>query len=196
MLPIVITGGPCAGKTSALSFLRRELEDRHFTPILVPECATALIAAGIAPWSATRLGFQTAVFELQLAQEEAYGRAAARMGERCLQILDRGLMDGLGYLSDEEFAGLLEGHGITEDAACARYGAVFHLESTAKGFDEAYTLANNASRMEEIEEALQVEERILKAWAHHPARYVIHNQEHFEEKCENLLKGVLAYLGQ
>ncbi|MBR3327021.1 MAG: ATP-binding protein [Atopobiaceae bacterium] len=197
MPTIVITGGPCAGKTTALSFLASALEEHGWQVVLVPECATALIAAGIAPWTSSRLDFQTAVFELQLAQEDVFVAASRRVkADHVLVICDRGLMDGKGYLSDEEFDALLEAHGLTEHDANARYDAVYHLESTAKGIQRAYTLENNASRFEDSSEAISVDERIVASWASHPHRVLIQNEDRFEQKATHLLNEVLAFLGQ
>ena len=151
---IVVAGGPCAGKTKALAFLSRELTDRGWSLVMVPECATTLIEAGISPQTATRMGFQTAVFELQLAQEEVFLAAADCVtSDRVLVVCDRGLMDGGGYLTDEEFEEIMREHDMTREAAFARYGAVFHLESVARSTHGTYSHKSNASRMEDPEEA-------------------------------------------
>ena len=42
----MITGGPCAGKTTALSRIQRDLAHLGYTVLIVPETATALISAG------------------------------------------------------------------------------------------------------------------------------------------------------
>ena len=192
---IVVTGGPCGGKTSALEHLRDELARRGWSLVLVPECATALIAAGIAPWTSTVLDFQTAVFELQLAEEAVFFSAARRVpGNKTIVVCDRGLMDGKGYLTDGQFADLMASHGVTEEDAYGRYDAVFHLESAAKGLQEAYTLENNSTRFEDPDEAVRVDNRILESWAGHPYRRVIQNEERFEQKVEHLIDEVLVLL--
>lgn len=192
---IVITGGPCGGKTTALKFLRNELSKKGWSLVLVPECATTLISGGIAPWTSTRLEFQTAVFELQLAEETVFFSAAHKVrGTNVLVVCDRGLMDGKGYLSDEEFEGVLTEHGITESEAFARYEAVFHLESAAKGDQGAYTLENNETRKEDTEEATRLDNRILEAWANHPRRRIIGNEVLFEQKVVHLLQEVQDFL--
>ena len=47
---IVITGGPCAGKTTALSKLEKHFTGLGFRVIFINETATELILNGIAPW--------------------------------------------------------------------------------------------------------------------------------------------------
>jgi len=193
---IVITGGPCGGKTTALSFLKAQLGRRGWSLVLVPECATSLIAGGISPSSMSRLDFQTAVFELQLAQEDVFLRSAKRIAnDKVLMVCDRGLMDGKGYLSDEEFDDLLQSHGLTEEEANARYGAIFHLQSAAKGQLNAYSLDNNASRLEDDpSEAIRIDDRIAESWDNHPHRCIIGTKETFAPKANHLLQELLSYL--
>ena len=47
---IVITGGPCAGKTTALSWIANDLPQKGYRVVFVPETATELIGGGITPW--------------------------------------------------------------------------------------------------------------------------------------------------
>ena len=195
---IVITGGPCGGKTTALNFLKAQMGRRGWSLVLVPECATSLIAGGLSPSSMSRLDFQTAVFELQLAQEDVFLRSAQRIhNDKVLMVCDRGLMDGKGYLSDEEFDDLLASHGITEEQANARYGAIFHLETAAKGQTGAYSLDNNASRLEDDPgEAIRIDDRIVESWDNHSHRRIIGAQKSFVPKANHLLQELLAYLGE
>ncbi|MCD8120989.1 MAG: ATP-binding protein [Clostridiales bacterium] len=50
---IVITGGPCAGKTTAMSWLQNEFTEKGYAVLFVPETATELIGGGVAPWTWT-----------------------------------------------------------------------------------------------------------------------------------------------
>jgi hypothetical protein len=43
---IVVTGGPCGGKTTALSRIQRDLSHLGYTVLIVPETATALLSGG------------------------------------------------------------------------------------------------------------------------------------------------------
>lgn len=48
MIPrIVLTGGPCGGKSSALEYLKTRLPKEGITPIFVPEMATMMFNSGI-----------------------------------------------------------------------------------------------------------------------------------------------------
>ena len=83
MRTVVITGGPCAGKTTALGALRALSERAGVPAIFVPEAATDLIIGGVAPWTcASMLEFQTRVMALQLEREaEAAAQAAGYISE-------------------------------------------------------------------------------------------------------------------
>ena len=48
---IAVTGGPCAGKTTALSRIQRDFSHLGYTVLIVPETATLLISGGVAPWT-------------------------------------------------------------------------------------------------------------------------------------------------
>ena len=48
---IVLTGGPCAGKTTALTWINNYFSQRGYTVLTVPETATELITNGVAPWT-------------------------------------------------------------------------------------------------------------------------------------------------
>ena len=47
---IVLTGGPCAGKTTALQQIEREFTEKGYHVLIVPEAASILIGAGIRPF--------------------------------------------------------------------------------------------------------------------------------------------------
>ena len=47
---IVITGGPCAGKTTAMSWIQNAFTKLGYTVLFIDETATQLISGGAAPW--------------------------------------------------------------------------------------------------------------------------------------------------
>ena len=53
---IVLTGGPCGGKSSALPFLKEELEKCGWRVLTVGETATDLMQSGITPSGKSMLG--------------------------------------------------------------------------------------------------------------------------------------------
>ncbi len=78
---ICITGGPCAGKTTALTVLQTDLAQLGFIVLTVPEAATLLMKGGamIVSSSFTKyqgLKFQKALLRLQVALEQSFTELA------------------------------------------------------------------------------------------------------------------------
>ena len=68
---IVITGGPCAGKSTAMSWIQNAFTQKGYRVLFVPETATELITGGIAPWTCgSNLDFQAALIDLQMKKEQ------------------------------------------------------------------------------------------------------------------------------
>ena len=70
---IVITGGPCAGKSTAMSWISNAFTQRGYTVLIIPETATELITGGVAPWTCgTNFDYQKCQVELQLTKERCF----------------------------------------------------------------------------------------------------------------------------
>lgn len=193
----VLTGGPCAGKSTAISWIMADMQRKGWKVIFVPEVATELINAGI---TGTTCGsgatFQAAVFNMQAAKEEQYiAMAKSLSAPKVLIVFDRGLMDGKAFISNVEFQSILRQAGLTEVQARDRYDAVFHLVTAAKGAREHYTTANNAARSETPEQAASQDDRIIEAWTGHPHLRIIGNEGSFETKMKALLAEVANIVG-
>ena len=132
---IVITGGPCGGKTTALTHIQTALSHLGYTVLVVPETATALISGGVAPWTCgTNAEYQKCQMLMQMQKERIFEQAAASMDqEKILIVCDRGELDNKAYMNDDEFAEVLTFLGKNEAELRDEYDAVFHLVTTAKG---------------------------------------------------------------
>ena len=195
---IVITGGPCAGKTTAMSWIRNEFFKRGYTVLFVPETATELITGGVAPWTCgSGVEFQKCLALLQHKKEEIFTRAARSMNtDKVLIVCDRGLMDNKAYMSELDFAEVVRELNGSEVELRDEYDAVFHLVTAAKGALEAYTLSNNKARTETPEQAAALDDALIAAWTGHPHLRVIDNSTSFEKKLEKLLAEIAAFLGE
>lgn len=195
---IVITGGPCAGKSTAMSWLQNAFTKRGYAVLFVPETATELITGGVAPWTcATNTDFQICQVQLQMFKERVFKRAAETMPkDKILIICDRGVMDNRAYMTQAEFERVLGALGLNEVSLRDGYDAVFHLVSAAKGAAEFYTTANNASRTETPEQAAALDDKLLAAWTGHPHLRVIDNSTDFEDKMKRLITEVSSFLGE
>ena len=195
---IVLTGGPCAGKTTVLSWINNYFSKRGYTVLFVPETATELITNGVAPWTCgTNFDYQTFQIRLQKIKEQIFDEAAKTMkSDKILIVCDRGILDNKAYMKDVEFKKVLKELGTNETKERDSYDAVFHLVSAAKGKEEAYTLANNVARTENIEQAKKLDDKIISAWTGHPHFRIIDNSTEFEQKLERLLKEITSFLGE
>ena len=195
---IVLTGGPCAGKTTALSWISNYFTKIGYGVLFVPETATELITNGVAPWTCgTVCDFQMLNLKLQKYKEKTFEKAAKTMdNEKILIVCDRGMLDSKAYMKEIDFKKILKDLKTTEIKERDSYDAIFHLVSAAKGKEEAYTLSNNTARTESLEEAKKLDDKIISAWTGHSHFRIIDNSTDFEEKLEKLLKEISAFLGE
>ena len=195
---IVITGGPCAGKSTAMSWIQNAFTARGYVVLFVPETATELITGGVAPWTCGRnVDFQKCLMNLQVVKEKTFERAASTMdAQKVLIVCDRGALDNKAYMNDAEFAEALEASGLSEVELRDDYAAVFHLVTAAKGAEMFYTTANNSARIETVEEAVALDDKILSSWAGHPHLRIIDNTMSFEDKMKKLVAEIASFLGE
>lgn len=194
---IVVTGGPCGGKTTALTRIQRDLAHLGYTVLVVPETATSLISGGVAPWTCgSNEEYQKCQMLLQLQKERVFEQAANTMSdEKIVIVCDRGELDNKVYMTDEEFAHVLDFLGTTETELRDSYDAVFHLVTAAKGAEEFYTLENNGARYESVEEAAALDDKFIAAWTGHPHFRVVDNRADFEDKMRHLMREITYFLG-
>ncbi|MGN0793861.1 MAG: AAA family ATPase [Aristaeellaceae bacterium] len=197
IVKIVITGGPCAGKSTALSWIQKHFSQQGWTTLFVPETATEFISGGVAPWTCgSNAEYQVVQMSLQREKERLFEQAARTMpGERILIVCDRGMLDNCAYMNDEEMAWVMEQIGANEVELRDGYDAVFHLVTAAKGAEEFYTTANNSARIETVEQAVEMDNRIIAAWTGHPHFRVVNNETDFEEKMRRLIREIATFLG-
>ena len=195
---IVITGGPCAGKSTAMSWVQKAFTQMGYSVLFVPETATELITGGVAPWTCGANGdYQKCQLKLQLDKEAVFEQAAMTMAaEKVLIVCDRGALDNKAYMNDTEFSQVLEFLGTNEIELRDNYDAVFHLVTAAKGAEEFYTTANNAARTETLDEAAALDDKLISAWTGHPHLRVIDNSASFEEKMKRLVAEISSFLGE
>ena len=195
---IVITGGPCAGKSTAMSWIQNAFTEKGYTVLFVPETATELIGGGVTPWTCgANVEYQKCQMRLQLTKEALFLQAAKTMpGEKILIVCDRGALDNRAYMNDEEFSDVLSHAGANEIELRDSYDAVFHLVTAAKGAEQFYSNANNEARYESIEEARDLDDRLLAAWSGHPHLRVIDNATDFGDKMMRLISEVSRFLDE
>lgn len=196
---IVLTGGPCGGKTTAITVLQQVLTENGYGVLIVPEAATYYIQNGVKPFGDNAIRdfqFERVVMRHQVQEELAFKQVAIQMPAAKVVILyDRGIMDDKSYVSEHEFRVLLQENRLTEISAIDRYDAVFHLVTAADGAEEAYTLTNNAARTESIEEAIRLDQKGIANWSGHQDFHIIDNSTDFDTKISRLVQQVLNVIG-
>ena len=196
IIKIVITGGPCAGKTEAMNLIKDTFSKRGYVVLFVPETATELITGGVCPWTTgTNLDYQICQCKLQAYKENIFLEAISSMPQdKFLLVCDRGMFDNRAYMTEEEFKVCLEKLNTTEEEVNKSYDAIFHLETAAKGLEKYYTLDNNVARYETVDEAAALDDCLLKAWENHPNHIIIRNNELFNVKMNDLIGEISKFL--
>ena len=196
IIKIVITGGPCAGKSVAMNIIKETFTKQGYVVLFVPETATELITGGVCPWTTgTNLDYQICQCKLQAFKENIFHEAISTMPQdKFLLVCDRGMFDNRAYMTQEEFEICLQKLNTTEEEVNKSYDAIFHLETAAKGLEKYYTLDNNVARYETVDEAAALDDRLLKAWENHPNHIIIRNNELFNVKMNDLIGEISKFL--
>ena len=195
---IVITGGPCAGKTTALASIQTAFSRLGYKVVTVPEPATEFISNGVTPWECSSAEeYQWCQMRVQLTRERAFERAVKGMDEeKVLIVCDRGMLDNRCYMTEEEFQRVIADFGCNEIELRDGYDAVFHLVSVAKGAEEYYGTESNGARYESLEEAAALDDKFIDSWTGHQHLRVIDNSTDFEGKMKRLIEEISYFLGE
>jgi hypothetical protein len=216
LLRVVLTGGPCSGKSLSLPHLSMALRaELGAATATVPEAATLLLShghhyPGMSGPPALLDAFEASLFRLQVAlEDESAFLLAARLlhaphpAPAGVLMMDRGLLDLKPYLPPEMWASLLARHGASEQALLQRYDLVLHLTTAADGAPAHYAHAGkpgctNAHRVEPPEQAVALDRAVAGAWAAHPHRVVISNvgTRGFGDKLERTRAALLRHVRQ
>lgn len=196
----VLTGGPCAGKTTALSTINNVFTQKGYTVLIISETATELILSGVHPWNSSKqavLDFEYAITKKQILKEDLYEEIIKTIpNNKILVIYDRALLDAAAYISEKDFNSVLSKLCLTKSAVISRYDAVFHLVTAANGAPEFYTLDNNITRSETPEQAIVLDNNIIKAWNGHHHFRVIDNSTDFAGKMNRLIAEICSSIGE
>jgi CYTH domain-containing protein/predicted ATPase len=196
---IVLTGGPCGGKSTALSRIAEELRQRGLAVYVVPEIPTIAIVGGLSFEGLNPAQFveiEGHILRMQLAMEDGFLGLARASGKDAAVICDRGALDVKAYLPPASWQAVLDDNGWSVTALRdGRYDAVIHLVTAADGAEAFYTTANNEARKEGPELARTLDRAVRDAWVGHPHLRVIDNSTGFDAKVERVISAVDQVLG-
>jgi predicted ATPase len=183
---IVVTGGPGAGKTTALDLFQREFKS---IVKIVPEAATVLFQSGIVrEQTKDRMKeLQHSIFKLQVNLEDIFH---SLYPERLL-ICDRGTLDGLAYWpnGEQDFLNTIDS---TLDVELQRYDAVIFFQSGAAHGDDLKS--NNPYRSEDAASAILLDEKLKRVWERHPNFHYIPSNHSFMNKISQGLLTIQSVL--
>lgn len=183
---IVLTGGPCADRSTALTRIGEACLAWGYSPLFVPEIITG---------GDTSPDDRCCQIQLQLQTECIFEQKAAAMPcEGVLIVCDRGTLDSKAYMTEEAFDELVGKLNTNVVALRDHYDAVFHLVSAAKGAEKFYTAAGNSR--ETVSETAALDDRILAAWTGHPHLRAIDNSSDLDGKMYRLITEIAAFLGK
>lgn len=178
---VVVTGGPGAGKTAVLELVRRSL-CRHV--VILPEAAGIVFGGGFPRRSSrsARRASQRVIFHVQREME----RLHVEEQQAAIVLCDRGTLGGIAYWpgAPDEFLADVGTDSVTE---IARYEAVIHLRTptASRGYD-----LSNPLRVEDAEQAAEIDDRIEQAWRPHPRRTIIDSADDFSAKASRALAAI------
>ena len=183
---IVLTGGPGGGKTTAADLMRREVGDQI---VIVPEAATMLFSGGFPRHDEqhAKESAQTAIYHVQRNLEDIH---SALYPERTL-LCDRGTLDGQVYWPLTSKSDFLDFVQSSIDQELVRYDAVIFFETAAVG--NLSIEGGNPTRIESIEEAIQIDRRLQEVWGQHSNFHFIAHEQSFLKKLQTAVETLKTF---
>ena len=134
MLKICLTGGPCGGKSTAMSILTQILSTKGYKVLVCAESPTELILGGVIPTTeVSMVKFQYYNLTLQLAKEALLDEISECYNKDKLVILyDRSICDQIAYIGKVKFEEILASKGLTIQEAYSHYGFSYLGEASDK----------------------------------------------------------------
>lgn len=189
---IVLTGGPCAGKTTTITKIEEHLIEKGYHVLVVNECATEMIKGGIRPFGDNKTNvydFENEILNLQLYKEKRYKDFLSKYPDdtKIIILYDRGSVDIKAYLGEENYNKMLEENNLNNEDLLNEYDLVIHMTTVAKGEENKYSNATNKARFEEAKEAIDLDKRTNEAWSKHKNLKVAPVCDLLEEKINIVL---------
>jgi CYTH domain-containing protein len=200
---VVLSGGPCSGKSTAIPYLIEQLQNRGVRLFITPEIPTLIIPGGIPDIGEIGKREPELLYKIQ----EQFLRAHLEFRNRCrafadifhndkrMILCDRGAVDGDPYVPFGLFWNMVAEHGLRPYDVMESYDGVVYMRSAARLGKSFYTTEDNGARTENYEEAVARDEATLRAWFGHPHLTIIESCENFSAKLRRVLQAALRILG-
>lgn len=176
---IVLAGGPCGGKSTALLEVPKRLPYINF--ILKPEAASIVLAED-GGWNKDT---QDKIFLKQVALEKKAMAEAMVSSHSCNVILyDRGFLDQKVYATPNQWRAMSEAYKRAGSNINDRYDYVIYLHSVARGKPELYSNETNPNRTGNADRAAHICRKTEEAWSDHPSMVVVDNASDMKGKID------------
>lgn len=195
---IVLTGGPCAGKTTTMAKVIEHFSARGYKVFAIPEVPTIFTQAGmnyLTPNADYFFAGEKGTLEVQMQFEDSFYAMAKTLDEPVLIVSDRGTMGISSYMKPADWQRLLALLGTSDEELLGRYDAIIHLKSAAHGAEKYYNTFTNAQRYETADEeglriARMLDDNELKAWTPHPYHTIIETNDDFDYKMQQVIETI------
>jgi predicted ATPase len=174
---IVLTGGPCGGKTTLIKeLINNPLSKDKF--VTIPEAISYVLQTKTSPEEKI---FQKLMVEIQLAMENALDKC---FDQGKIFICHRGSLDPLAYWQnnnwvDNEFFSFTQSSLIEH---YERYHSVIHLQTAAINAIDYYKQYPIAHRHETAEQSSKLDNLLANVWKDHPNYYLVESNVDWERK--------------
>lgn len=196
---LVLTGGPCGGKTTGQARLCTFFENLGWKVFRVPETATVLLSGGIKFSDLTAdeaYKFQENLLRTMIQMENTFFELGKSCTRNCLIICDRGVMDASAFVSKEKWDRMMRTNNWNSvELRDNRYNHIVHMVSAANGAEAFYSTEDHACRSEGVGLARELDYKSAAAWIGHPYFDVIDNSSDFESKVNRMIECVCQKLG-
>lgn len=176
---LVLTGGPCGGKTTGQARLCTFFENLGWKVFRVPETATVLLSGGIKFSDLTAdeaYKFQENLLRTMIQMENTFFELGKSCTRNCLIICDRGVMDASAFVSKEKWDRMMRTNNWNSvELRDNRYNQIVHMVSAANGAEAFYSTEDHACRSEGVGLARELDYKSAAAWIGHPYFDVIDN---------------------
>lgn len=131
---IVLTGGPCGGKSNSIEFLSKKLIEQNYSVKIVEETANSLLKLGYIPSvNISTFDFQNLLFKIQFLNEYM------SEGKSKILLCDRGLFDGKVYINENDFQRILDANKVKEKELFSTYDCALYFRSISHEYPDEFS---------------------------------------------------------
>ena len=205
---IVLTGGPCGGKTKIFERLTEYLTNMKYKVILVPETARDVISAGIKPNPNDKnytLWFQDFIMKYQNLKEKFSEIYVEEHNNQDVVILyDRAIPDNFAYLENyKDYENTLKKNGLKELKTIDNYDLIINLSSIVNF--ENFEYETDSERSEDNKLAKKLDFKTSTAYLLSRNIKIVYPTDNIDDKfeivknyinqllCNNEVKEIIKY---